>query len=76
MDMASALPAGQFSRYLSEGFITARDFPITGKESNIVSFITTRRGDPCLQAEEETPPPFEFPLNRFVSFPADAASCS
>ena len=23
----------------TEGFISARDFPITGKESNIVSFI-------------------------------------
>ena len=38
--------------------------------------ITFRRGDPCLQAGEEAPPPFEFLLNRFVSFPADAASCS
>ena len=39
-------------------------------------FITFRRGDPCLQAGEEAPPPFEFLLNRFFSFPADAASCS
>ena len=39
-------------------------------------FITFRRGDRCLQAGEEAPPPFEFLLNRFVSFPADAASCS
>ena len=29
-----------------------------------------------LQAGEEAPPPFEFLLNRFFSFPADAASCS
>ena len=43
---------------------------------NKETFIIFRRGDPCLQAGEEAPPLFEFLLNRFVSFPADAASCS
>lgn len=49
---------------------------LTYTQASNVGVITFRRGAPCLQAGEEAPSPFEFLLNRFVFFPADAASCS
>lgn len=63
----------------SAGKIHSADQPATANpilSTTIEKFTTFRRGDPCLQAGEEAPPPFEFLLNRFFSFPADAASCS